>query len=272
MKGYFSTLKQQANSRAREATLSVLGINNPGLRNYLSEKMENEEAFLHGPVFEQMFAWERDLTSSMQELADSGLLSQGVVDALDSKDNGRYRFNREWYPFKHQHKAWSDLLAAQAQSRIITSGTGSGKTECFMIPVLEDLYREAQAAQSRLTGVRALFLYPLNALINSQRERLNAWTKHFKGDIRFCLFNGKTPEYLEAKERQLQQANPQEVMSREGLRDDPAQILVTNGTMLEYMLIRQADAPIIQHSKGKLRWIVLDDRRICLSECMDETL
>lgn len=259
MKGYFSTLKQQANSRAREATLSVLGINNPGLRNYLSEKMENEEAFLHGPVFEQMFAWERDLTSSMQELADSGLLSQGVVDALDSKDNGRYRFNREWYPFKHQHKAWSDLLAAQAQSRIITSGTGSGKTECFMIPVLEDLYREAQAAQSRLTGVRALFLYPLNALINSQRERLNAWTKHFKGDIRFCLFNGKTPEYLEAKERQLQQANPQEVMSREGLRDDPAQILVTNGTMLEYMLIRQADAPIIQQSKGKLRWIVLDE-------------
>ncbi|MDM7861922.1 DEAD/DEAH box helicase [Alteromonas sp. ASW11-36] len=259
MKGFFSTLKRQANSRAKEATLSVLGINKPGLRNHLSAKMEGDEAFVHGPVFEQMFAWERDLSSSMEELSDQGLLSKAVIDALDAKNNDRYRFNREWYPFKHQHKAWKDLLAPKAQSRIITSGTGSGKTECFMIPVLEDLYRESIEAKAQLSGVRALFLYPLNALINSQRERLNAWTKHFDGDIRFCLFNGKTPEYLESKERQRQKANPQEVMSREGLREDPAQILVTNGTMLEYMLIRQADAPIIEQSKGKLRWIVLDE-------------
>ncbi|WP_290652929.1 DEAD/DEAH box helicase [Idiomarina sp.] len=259
MKGFFSTLKRQANSRAKEATLSVLGINNPRLRNHLSEKMESDEAFVHGPVFEQMFAWEREQSQTMQGLSEQGLLSQAVIDALDSKDNGRYRFNRDWYPFKHQYKAWNDLLASEAQSRIITSGTGSGKTECFMIPVLEDLYRESAETQARMTGVRALFLYPLNALINSQRERLNAWTQHFNGDIRFCLFNGKTPEYLESKERQRQKANPQEVMSREGLRDDPAQILVTNGTMLEYMLIRQADAPIIERSKGKLRWIVLDE-------------
>ncbi len=259
MKGFFSTLKRRANSRAKEATLSVLGINNPGLRNYLSAKMESEEAFVNGPVFEQMFAWERNQSFTMMELSERGLLSAEIVDALDAVSNGRYRFDKNWYPFKHQYKAWNDLLSPKAQSRIITSGTGSGKTECFMIPVLEDLYRETAASQSQLTGVRALFLYPLNALINSQRERLNAWTKHFNGDIRFCLFNGKTPEEIRGKELQVQRANPQEVMSREGLRSDPAQILVTNGTMLEYMLIRQADAPIIEKSKGKLRWIVLDE-------------
>ncbi|NMV21961.1 hypothetical protein HKB23_06035, partial [Vibrio parahaemolyticus] len=58
MKGYFSTLKQQANNRAKESTLSVLGISNPSLRNHLSERFETVEPFVHGPVFEQTFAWE----------------------------------------------------------------------------------------------------------------------------------------------------------------------------------------------------------------------
>ena len=206
-----------------------------------------------------MFSWERYLEKNMSDLARDGLLSGKVVEALDSKKNGRYAFKKEWSPFKHQYKAWNDLLSPKPQSRIITSGTGSGKTECFMVPVLEDLYRETQQQNGHLTGVRAIFLYPLNALINSQKERLNAWTQHFGGDIRFCLFNGKTPEKLTNKEQQIQKSKPQEVMSRNGLRDDPSPILVTNGTMLEYMLVRQSDAPIIKQSKGKLRWIVLDE-------------
>lgn len=71
-----------------------------------------------------------------------------------------------------------------------------------MVPVLEDLYRELRESQQRLEGVRAIFLYPLNALINSQRELkcLDA----FGDEIRYCLFNGKTPEYLTSKEQQLQ--------------------------------------------------------------------
>ncbi|WP_199775702.1 helicase-related protein [Pseudoalteromonas sp. T1lg22] len=128
-----------------------------------------------------------------------------------------------------------------------------------MVPVLQDLYKELSEYKQRIEGVRAIFLYPLNALINSQRERLNAWTQHFEGDIRFCLFNGKTPEHLKSKELQIQKKTPQEVMCRDALRESPAPILVTNGTMLEYMLVRQTDAPIIEKSKGKLRWIILDE-------------
>lgn len=255
MEGYFSTLKKQANSRAKEATLSVLGINKPNLRNHLNDLFESDEPFVHGPVFEQMFGWE----PHSEKICDLNMLSPRIIDALDHDNNGRYAFKKDWLPFKHQYQAWTDLLDKNPKSRIITSGTGSGKTECFMVPVLEDLYRETVQTGQALTGVRAIFLYPLNALINSQRERLNAWTKHFEGHIRFCLYNGKTPENLKSKDRQKQTANPQDVMSRKGMRDDPAPILVTNGTMLEYMLIRQADAPIIEQSKGKLRWIVLDE-------------
>lgn len=255
MKGYFATLKKQANARAKEATLSMLGINNANLRTHLNDLMEGDEPFIHGPVFEQMFGWE----AHSKKMSEMPMLSSAVMDALDHEKNGRYEFKKHWHPFKHQYQAWSDLLDSQPQSRIITSGTGSGKTECFMVPVLEDLYREVSQSNKHLTGVRAIFLYPLNALINSQRERLNAWTQHFEGDIRFCLYNGKTPEKVAGKDWQIQKDNPQDVMSREGMRSDPAPILVTNGTMLEYMLIRQADAPIISQSKGKLRWIVLDE-------------
>ncbi|EJL6415309.1 DEAD/DEAH box helicase [Vibrio cholerae] len=258
MKGYFSTLKQQANNRAKESTLSVLGISNPSLRNHLSERFETVEPFVHGPVFEQTFAWEESKVQ-MNDLVSEGLLSKELVTALDDDINGRYAFKAEWFPFKHQLAAWRDLLNPEPKSRIITSGTGSGKTECFMVPVLEDLVREVKTEGQALKGVRALFLYPLNALINSQKERLNAWTQHFEGDIRFCLFNGNTPNDPSAIQSQIQIKQPQEVLSRNLMRDNPAPILVTNGTMLEYMLVRQADAPIIEQSKGKLRWIVLDE-------------
>ncbi|MEJ2064839.1 MAG: DEAD/DEAH box helicase [Reinekea sp.] len=256
MKPFFIDLKEQANQRAKESTLSVLGISNPGLRKHLSEQFDNADSFVNGPVLEQMFGWEQ---SDIQVSALAGsTLSPGLVDALDSDDNGRYAFKKEWKPFKHQLTSWNELLDSKPKSAVVTSGTGSGKTECFMVPVLEDLYRESQV-EGALTGVRALLLYPLNALINSQRERLNAWSKHFNGDIRFCLFNGNTPDKLKAQQKPVQVDNPQEVMSRNQLRENPAPILVTNGTMLEYMLVRQADAPIVEQSKGKLRWIVLDE-------------
>ncbi|WP_018274880.1 DEAD/DEAH box helicase [Teredinibacter turnerae] len=258
MKSYFSALKMQANDRAKESTLSILGISNPSLRDHLSKLLEREEPFVNGPVFEQMFGWEKsDLT--MLDLISKGILTEELVTALDSKDNGRYAFKSHWKPFKHQLKAWEDLLAESPQSRVITSGTGSGKTECFIVPVLQDLLRLKAQNNNSDVGVHALFLYPLNALINSQKERLNAWTKHFKGDIRFCLFNGNTPNEASGRIKQIQQNNPHEVLSRRSMRDKPAQILVTNGTMLEYMLVRQADAPIIEKSKRKLRWIVLDE-------------
>lgn len=258
MKSYFSALKKQTNNRAKESTLSILGISNPSLRDHLSELLEGDEPFINGPVFEQMFGWEQS-EITMGDLVSKGILTEDLVTALDSKDNGRYAFKNHWRPFKHQLTAWADLLADTPQSRVITSGTGSGKTECFMVPVLQDLLRLKKQNKDYHVGVHALFLYPLNALINSQKERLNAWTKHFGGDIRFCLFNGNTPNEPTGKINQIQQKNPHEVLSRRSMRDKPAQILVTNGTMLEYMLVRQADAPIIAKSKGKLRWIVLDE-------------
>lgn len=56
-----------------------------------------------------------------------------------------------------------------------------------MVPILNDLYEEFIQAGQSLTGVHALFLYPLNALINSQQERLDAWTRHFHNLMPFRI-------------------------------------------------------------------------------------
>jgi DEAD/DEAH box helicase domain-containing protein len=151
-------------------------------------------------------------------------------------------------------EAWRALIEGQPpRSVLVTSGTGSGKTECFLIPILNDLAGELERRQNApLIGVRALFLYPLNALIKSQKDRLVAWSEPFKGGIRFCLYNGDTPD-------QAKSEWSCEVADRRTLRKEPPPLLVTNATMLEYLLVRNEDRPIIDQSQGQLRWIVIDE-------------
>jgi superfamily II DNA/RNA helicase len=269
---YFSALVEQSLSRAKESTLSVLGITNPKLREHLQVQMQgkcgDEGSFLASPLFEHTFGWTQ-AEPKMKDLVDDKLLSSKVMSSLDKAKvtnnkgkvvENKYQFKSEFHPYTHQLASWETLLDKNVKSVVVTSGTGSGKTECFMVPVLEELYREQQSRQEKLSGIRAIFLYPLNALINSQRERLHAWTEDFGSDIRFCLYNGNT-ENSENKVRAKQSQVPNEILSRELMRREPAPILVTNGTMLEYMLVRNVDAPIINKSKAEqsLRWIILDE-------------
>src|SRR5690606_4085119 len=205
------------------------------------------------------FDW-RTADSTMADLASEGLLSRRLVRAMATPsarpELQEYVFPEDRYPWQHQLEAWRALMAPEPRSVLVTSGTGSGKTECFLVPILDQLAREQEGA-GRLSGVRALFLYPLNALINSQRSRLRAWCEPFGGKVRFCLYKGDTPEVASPTVRRV--SGDEEVADRKTLREDPPPILVTNSTMLEYMLIRKADQPIVRASKGLLRWIVLDE-------------
>ncbi|MBK9199174.1 DEAD/DEAH box helicase [Candidatus Skiveiella danica] len=259
---YFSSLLPELATRAARATVSRLGFSNPALRQYLSERFSVDlgepGCFVGEPVFEATFGWE-SAGQTLESLSPS-LLSPKLVDALDrpaGSMGANYRFPRNDMPYRHQLEAWELLARPQPQSVIVTSGTGSGKTECFMVPILDQLAREAETLRGPVEGVRALFLYPLNALIQSQQERLHAWTGPFEGDIRFCLYNGQTPEKPGPKH--ITSKTPNQVLDRQALRASPPPILVTNATMLEYMLVRSQDAPILQRSRGKLRWIVLDE-------------
>jgi len=258
---YFSQLLPQLAERSRSAALSRLGFAHVPLYRHLNEIFSQPfgetGSFLADPTFEATFGW-KESRQTMLDLAGSSL-TEKLVEAMDQPPKelaNEYRFGMDRHPYEHQLNAWEILGSSEPQSLVVASGTGSGKTECFMVPILDRLAQQQAESDSRLIGVRALFLYPLNALINSQRERLRAWTHQFDGNVRFCLFNGNTPDKVQAhKKREY----PSEVMDRESLRASPPPILVTNATMLEYMLVRTADTPILQKSQGKLEWIVLDE-------------
>jgi len=173
-------------------------------------------------------------------------LPDEVEEAIEAEKLPGVKFSESparYYPngiFASHLIGYTDTVEETVDNKTVT--TLVGKTG------LEGLYNE------QLTGVRALFLYPLNALINSQQERLSAWTSHFGDKLRFCLYNGETEEFSDTV-KHAQKLTPQQVLSRELLRENPSPILVTNGTMLEHMLIRQI---LLQKSNcNRLKYIYI---------------
>lgn len=258
---FFSQLAAELASRAARATVSQASPANVPLLNHLQRTLEvpagQEGSFLTQPLFEALFPWE----GSGMPFEGVPFLEPSLVRAMSEPPAGyeRYAFAKDQVPYRHQLESWTELHGVPLKSAVVRTGTASGKTECFLVPILNDLARELreQATQAPLLGVRAIFLYPLNALINSQRDRLSAWTAGFNGRLRFCLYNGATPDQRVPAD--VQNRSPNEVLSRALLREAPPPILVTNATMLEYMLVRAKDRPIREKSAGRLRWIVLDE-------------
>lgn len=238
------------------------GLRSGGLRETIEATLASAPgtvgALVADVVLEAMFGYVA-APKSMKQLAAEGLIEKRLQKAMANPPASlaEYAFSGELRPYTHQMNAWEALSRTETRSVLVSSGTGSGKTECFLVPILNDLAKQVGATNVQLSGVRALFLYPLNALIASQRDRMRAWTAEFDGNLRFCLYNGETPE--QPPPARVQRVWPQEQMSRKALRESPAPLLVTNATMLEYMLVRAEDRPIRQASQGQLRWIVLDE-------------
>jgi DEAD/DEAH box helicase domain-containing protein len=273
MKTYYHSLFSQISQRSVDATLGVLGLRNPQLRKHIKSQMTDELAqgnrILADPVFEAAFPW-AEVDETFENLSHRGFLSASFVESLDTEHTnvsfyGRENLNlkeqalkKHWKPRTHQLKSWEILKNNDPTSLIVTSGTGSGKTECFMIPIIDDLVRQHEASHQKLEGVQALFIYPLNALINSQRERVLSWTLNYGENVRFCLYNGNTPNTA-FNAATINGRPKNEVYDRTHLWQSPPPILITNPTMLEYMLIRSRDRPILNASQGRLKYIVLDE-------------
>ncbi|MGN2250328.1 DEAD/DEAH box helicase [Frateuria sp. GZRe14] len=247
-------------ARVADAAVSMLRPANDSLRALMHRVFSAPAGSAPGitadPAFEAMFGWEQ-APVTLGQLAQEGLLDARFIDAIGDpapRYAAEYAFPATRQPFAHQLAAWRAALE-ERKSVLVSSGTGSGKTEAFLFPILSDLSRSLDDHPG--AGVRALFIYPLNALIRSQRERLAAWTEPYGGRIRFCLYNGRLEDELPQRIRANYSAA--EVPDRKELRRNPPQLLITNTTMLEYMLVRHEDAPILNASHGKLRWIVIDE-------------
>ncbi|MGW8124099.1 DEAD/DEAH box helicase [Roseivirga echinicomitans] len=265
---YYKQIFEEVSKKANRSTMGILSPKSKALRKHLERTLEGNSrtgGLISDPLFEATFPWKKsDKTFNelrgnlLRDSLVSSLNASHIIKVRDSDlDLSNQSLKSVWNPYQHQIESWQALSEEKPKSIVVTSGTGSGKTECFMVPILNDLVTQYEGTKQVLEGVQALFIYPLNALINSQRERLLAWTYSYDGNIRFCLYNGNTEHSLKKKDLEFYPKN--EVHDRKSLWESPPPMLITNPTMLEYMLIRQQDSPILEKSKGKLKYIVLDE-------------
>lgn len=159
----------------------------------------------------------------------------------------------------------------EKRNLVVTTGTGSGKTECFLIPVINELLREKEEKGFISNNVRVLLIYPMNALANDQMNRLRNILM-FYPDIKFGSFTGDTltfkndalSAYKELHSRddyeELKEGLPNEIKSRNEMLANPPHILLTNYAMLERMLLVPDNDVLF--SSSKMKFIVLDEAHV----------
>jgi DEAD/DEAH box helicase domain-containing protein len=157
-------------------------------------------------------------------------------------------------PYVHQERAWARLRTESAKSTLVATGTGSGKTECFTYPILDHIL--ANPAQR---GIKAIILYPMNALAADQARRFAREIHEnaaLQGKIRVGLYVGGEMEGGGAKSM----SETGVITSREEMRKSPPDILMTNYKMLDYLLLRQSDRGLwSENQPDTLRYLVVDE-------------
>lgn len=223
------------------------------------EALHAEGAVAKGPYLDIGGSYEAG--RSLHQLMDSGDACGGF-EILEQEAEEKKELKLERPLYLHQEKA---LLKANAgKSLIVTTGTGSGKTECFLIPVVNHLLREMENGTLD-DAVRAIIIYPMNALANDQLKRMRALLKD-RPEIRFGLYNGNTKhrksdalkDYYNAHGSEKPLSN--EILSREEMQERPPHILITNYSMMEYMLLRPQDDSVFKNAQ--LKYIILDEAHI----------
>ncbi len=168
-------------------------------------------------------------TTSVADLVASGALDPGCIDIFPLS------------LYRHQEQAIA--LASARESYVVTTGTGSGKSLCFFIPIVSAVLTEKRTSPLRRT--RAIVIYPMNALANSQLEELSKYVPDRPGGrpVTFARYTGQ-----------------EDLATRKAIAESPPDILLTNFMMLELLMTRQddTDRKVIGNCAG-LRFLVLDE-------------
>jgi ATP-dependent helicase YprA (DUF1998 family) len=168
---------------------------------------------------------------SIDELISRGILNKHIG----------YCF-KGWELFLHQTQAIE--IGSRNESFVVTSGTGSGKSLTFLATIFNRILNEGVSRP----GIKAVIVYPMNALINSQYNALNFFADEYKRNsgenfpIRFGRYTGQENE-----------------TERDALRENPPHILLTNYMMLELILTRNKESKIVQAMYDNLQFLVFDE-------------
>ena len=221
-----------------------------GLKQFLVSGFEPADAFMHGLMsrfVEEESAWLK------------GPYVQVGLPFVTGKAGRKFfqTFETEHPGHGHQEQAWKRLSTQhQAASTLVATGTGSGKTECFLFPMMDHCARERAAGQA---GIKALVIYPMNALATDQARRMAEFVAQvlaFNG-LRVGLYVGGTA----GKPGEGMVMTPTGVITdRDTLRKHPPDILLTNYKMLDYLMLRPRDRQLWAHNTPTtLRYVVVDE-------------
>ena len=178
-----------------------------------------------------------EMAETVDELVEAGLLHEGCRQIFRLKSTG----DPTGRPLRlYRHQADAIRVAATGQSYVLTTGTGSGKSLAYLIPIVDRVLREGPGR-----GVRAIVIYPMNALANSQagelEKFLNLGFPDGRGPVRFKRYTGQETEE-----------------DRRRIVEDPPDIILTNYMMLELILTRPFERDLIRAARD-LRFLVLDE-------------
>ncbi len=175
-------------------------------------------------------------SATVDDLADRGTLHPATAEIF------RTAAGEPFHLYQHQVEAMG--LASAGQSFVVTSGTGSGKSLTYFLPIIDNLLRQPATGDR----VAALIVYPMNALVNSQLLALQTLRDNYQRrtgrafPVTFAKYTGDTQD-----------------ATRVDMRNHPPQIMLTNYVMAELMLVRPDDQRFLDRAGGGLRFLVFDE-------------
>ena len=169
---------------------------------------------------------------TLDELASRDEITPGTARFFRRRDGGPIRL------YRHQHEALE--TARRWEPYLVTTGTGSGKTLAYFIPIYDHIIRTNPHEEK----VRAIIVYPMNALINSQYEALKQYTSQYpESPVTFEKYTGQERD-----------------QARQRILDHPPHIILTNYVMLEYMLLRPQEHHLFDRIRsGNIEFLVIDE-------------
>lgn len=229
---------------------------NPTIQNWVHDRIGEGTLLWKEPFIQLNRRFEKGDT--LQELISAGLLHPEVLKVFTKKAGDR---NAEPVsPYKHQSDAIRSVLENNANT-VVTTGTSSGKSFTFYIPIVSECLKMKDAG---LSGIKAIIVYPMNALANSQYEDMANRLQN--SGLRIALYSGdtkKSPD--EARASFLETTGRKEpwdceVLSRQEIQSNPPDILLTNYVMLELLLTRFEDRTLLPpEHRERLKFLVLDE-------------